>query len=142
VKARFLSTAEAELVEAINYYAGQAPGLGARFLAEVEAAVGLIEAHPQAWTPLSPRTRRCRVQHFSFGLFYQVRAEKILIVTVMVCAAIRSDESNSCELTVCRRGDLPTGHHHKPVGGGLTPAMRLQSPGFPRLRKLIRTLSL
>jgi toxin ParE2 len=83
VKAHFLSTAEAELVEAMNYYAGQAPGLGTRFLTEVEAAVSLIEAHPLAWMPLSSRTRRCRVQHFPFGLFYQVRVDEILIVSVM-----------------------------------------------------------
>lgn len=83
MKARFVSTAETELAEAMTYYSGIEPGLGARFLAEVEAAVGLIETHPQAWMPLSPRTRRCRVNHFPFGLFYQVRAEEILIVAVM-----------------------------------------------------------
>lgn len=82
MKARFLSTSEAELAEALGYYAAQAPELGARFLAEVEAAVSLIELHPLAWMPLSPRTRRCRVQHFPFGLTYQVRAEEILIVSV------------------------------------------------------------
>ena len=83
MKVRFVSTAEAELVEAMNYYAGIESDLGARFVAEVEAAVRLIEAHPLAWMPLSSRTRRCRVQHFPFGLFYQVRAEEILIVAVM-----------------------------------------------------------
>jgi hypothetical protein len=30
------------------------------FLAEVEATVGLIEAHPLAWSSMSSRTRRCR----------------------------------------------------------------------------------
>jgi hypothetical protein len=35
------------------------------------------------WTPLSPRTRRCRVQHFPFGLFYQVHNDEILILAVM-----------------------------------------------------------
>lgn len=83
MKAHFLSTAEAELAEALSYYSAEAPGLGARFLAEVETAVSLIEMHPLAWMPLSPRTRRCRVQHFPFGLFYQVRAEEIIIVSVM-----------------------------------------------------------
>ena len=83
MRARFLSTAEAELAEAMNYYGGIEPDLGARFLAEVEASVALIEAHPLAWMPLSPRTRRCRVKHFPFGLFYQVRTEEILIVAVM-----------------------------------------------------------
>lgn len=83
MKARFVSTAEAELVEAMNYYGGIDPSLGARFLTEVEASVALIETHPLAWMPLSPRTRRCRVTHFPFGLFYQVRAEEIIIISVM-----------------------------------------------------------
>jgi hypothetical protein len=80
---RFLASAEAELAEAVVYYAGEAPGLGDRFLAEVEAAVNLVQAHPLAWMPLSHRTRRCRIQHFPFGLFYQVRADEILILSVM-----------------------------------------------------------
>ena len=83
MKARFVSTAEAELAEAMNYYGGIESDLSARFLVEVEACVALIEAHPLAWMPLSPRTRRCRVKHFPFGLIYQVRAGEILIVSVM-----------------------------------------------------------
>ena len=83
MRARLLSRAEAELVEAMNYYGGQASGLGTRFLAEVEAAVALIEAHPLAWMPRSSRARRCRVKHFPFGLLYQVRADEILILAVM-----------------------------------------------------------
>lgn len=83
MKARFLSTAEVELAAAITYYAGEESGLGSRFLLEVEATVRLIEAHPLAWMPLSPRARRCRVKHFPYGLIYQVRTEEILIVSVM-----------------------------------------------------------
>jgi hypothetical protein len=49
----------------------------------VEAATRLMESHPLAWTPMSPRTRRCRLHRFPFGLFYQVRPDEILIVSVM-----------------------------------------------------------
>ena len=83
MKARFLSTAELELKEAMEFYEAAREGLGAEFLAEVEATVILIEAHPQAWTSLSPRTRRCRTHRFPYGLFYQVRSDEILIVSVM-----------------------------------------------------------
>jgi hypothetical protein len=48
VKARFLSTAETELKEAMEFYEAAREGLGTEFLAEVEATVGLIEAHPLA----------------------------------------------------------------------------------------------
>ena len=83
MKARFLSTAERELKDAIEFYEAVREGLGAEFLAEIEAAVSFIEAHPLAWTALSSRTRRCRISRFPYGLFYQVRSDEILIVSVM-----------------------------------------------------------
>jgi hypothetical protein len=64
VKARFLSTAEHELKEAMTFYEAAREGLGMEFLSEIEAAVSLIEAHPLAWTALSSRTRRCRTSRF------------------------------------------------------------------------------
>jgi toxin ParE1/3/4 len=69
VKARFLSTAELELKEAMEFYEAARRGLGAEFLDEIEATVSLIEEYPLAWTALSPRTRRCRTSRFPFGLF-------------------------------------------------------------------------
>jgi hypothetical protein len=83
VKARFTSVAELELKEAIEFYESAQAGLGAEFLLEVELTTRLIEAHPQAWTSLSPRTRRCRTHRFPYGLFYQIRHDEILVVSVM-----------------------------------------------------------
>jgi plasmid stabilization system protein ParE len=83
VKARFTSTAEMELKEAMEFYQSAREGLGAEFLQEVEAATKLIESFPLAWRPLSPRTRRCRTHRFPYGLFYQIRSDEILIVSVM-----------------------------------------------------------
>ena len=83
MRVRFTSTAEMELKVAMEFYQSAREGLGAEFLAEVQAATNLIESFPLAWSPLSPRTRRCRTHRFPYGLFYQVRAEEILIVSVM-----------------------------------------------------------
>ena len=83
MKARLLSTAEEELQEAIEFYEAAEQGLGAMFLDEVEAALARIEAHPLAWTPLSPRTRRCRPHRFPYGLFYQIRGDEIVVLSVM-----------------------------------------------------------
>ncbi|HEY5345897.1 MAG TPA: type II toxin-antitoxin system RelE/ParE family toxin [Verrucomicrobiae bacterium] len=80
---RFTSTAEAELKVAMEFYQSAREGLGAEFLAEVEATTNLIESFPLAWSPLSSRTRRCRTHRFPYGLFYQVRNDEILIVSVM-----------------------------------------------------------
>jgi plasmid stabilization system protein ParE len=83
VNARFTSAAEQELREAIAYYEAAEHGLGNRFLDEVESTLARIVAHPLAWTSLSPRTRRCRTHRFPYGLFYQVRADEILVLSVM-----------------------------------------------------------
>lgn len=83
MKVRFVSTAELELREAMEFYESVQEGLGADFLREVEAVTRLIADHPLAWTPMSPRTRRCRTRRFPFGLFYQVRPDEILVVSVM-----------------------------------------------------------
>jgi hypothetical protein len=91
VKARFVSTAELELKEAVEFYESARAGLGGEFLAEVEETTRLIESFPLAWMSLSPRTRRCRTHRFPFGLFYQVRENEILIVSVM---DLRRDPKN------------------------------------------------
>jgi plasmid stabilization system protein ParE len=83
VKTRLASAAEIELQEAFEFYEAAEQGLGARFMDEVEAALARIEAHPLAWTPLSPRTRRCRTHRFPYGLFYQVRDDEIVVLSVM-----------------------------------------------------------
>lgn len=83
MKAHFLSTAELELREAVEFYEAARKGLGSEFLAAVEATTHLIESYPLAWTPLSVRTRRCRIHRFPYGIFYQVRVDEILIVSVM-----------------------------------------------------------
>jgi toxin ParE1/3/4 len=83
VNARFTSAAEQELREALAFYEAAEPGLGVKFLDEVESALARIVAHPLAWTSLSARTRRCRTHRFPYGVFYQVRAEEILVLSVM-----------------------------------------------------------
>jgi len=83
VNARFTSVADRELREAIEFYEAAENGLGNRFLDEVEATLARIVAHPLAWTPLSPRTRRCRTHRFPYGLFYQIRAGEIVVLSVM-----------------------------------------------------------
>ena len=80
---RFTSSALKELTQAILYYEQRENGLGTAFLDEIEAAISRVLQNPTAWHQLSPRTRRCRTHRFPFGLIYQIRAEEILITSVM-----------------------------------------------------------
>jgi len=79
----FLEVAEAELGQAIFYYNGQSEGLGFEFAAEVKRVVERIIKYPNAWTPLSKRTRRCRTNRLPYGVVYQIRNDSILVVAVM-----------------------------------------------------------
>ena len=80
---RFTASALGELTLATVHYEEEENGLGAIFLDEVDATVARILTNPQAWHPLSPRTRRCRTHRFPFGLIYEVRRNEILVVSVM-----------------------------------------------------------
>jgi len=78
----FLSPAEREFSEAIDFYNEQSEGLGYLLAAEVKKAIDRIIQYPEAWTSLSKRTRRCIVNKFPYALIYQLRDNLILIVAV------------------------------------------------------------
>ena len=71
MKIAFLPPAKDELVEAIAYYNVQSEG------------DGHVVQYPDAWSKLSPCTRRCRTSSFPYGVIYQAREETLLIVAVM-----------------------------------------------------------
>ncbi|WP_438438227.1 type II toxin-antitoxin system RelE/ParE family toxin [Hydrogenophilus thermoluteolus] len=57
-----------ELEEAFAFYEQEQPGLGRRFLDEVQACRDLIKRLPEAWHPLGNGLRRCRLRHFRWGI--------------------------------------------------------------------------
>ena len=78
----FLEPAQIELEEEVKYYNEQQAGLGYDFAKEVAATIARILRYPEAWTKLSKRTRRCRTKRFPYGVVYQIRGDKILVVAV------------------------------------------------------------
>lgn len=78
----FLDPAGAEFIETIAYYNLQSDGLGYEFAAEIKRTMERILQFPNAWAPISKRTRRCRTNRFPYGLIYQIRSDSILIVAV------------------------------------------------------------
>jgi len=78
----FLEPAQIEFEEAVNFYNRQGEGLGDDFAAEVLNAINRILTHPEAWTKLSKRTRRCRTKRFPYSVIYQIRGDRILVVAV------------------------------------------------------------
>ena len=78
---RILAPAQAELAEAIEWYAKQAPGLGDAFLLETLKTIHLVERHPQAarsqreHPALSPES-------LPYGVIYAIDTGDILIVAI------------------------------------------------------------
>jgi len=79
----FVAAAKAELREAVAYLNTQSEGLGFEFAVEVKRTLERISEFPNAWQPLSKRTRRCRTRRFPYGVVYQIRGDVILIIGVM-----------------------------------------------------------
>ena len=82
MKIPFLEIAQKELDDAIEYYNYESPGLGDVFLAEILNALERIAEFPEAWHPISKRTRRAQTRRFPFGIIYQIRENEILIIAV------------------------------------------------------------
>lgn len=82
MKISFLGAAQSEFDDAIDYYDEQRSGLGFEFAEEVEQALERINHYPEAWSPLSPRVRRCLVNRFPYSVIYEVRSEIIIIVAI------------------------------------------------------------
>ncbi len=78
----FLEPAQLELEEEVRYFNEREEGLGYEFAKEVANTISRISRYPEAWTKLSKRTRRCRTRRFPYGVIYQIRGNKILIVAL------------------------------------------------------------
>jgi plasmid stabilization system protein ParE len=73
---RFLSPAQRELSEAVQYYEKASPGLGLEFLDEIEKTVERILQDPDAWTRVAEHHPRCRTRRFPYGVIYSIQLER------------------------------------------------------------------
>lgn len=78
----FLEPAQIELEEEVKYFNEQQESLGYEFAKEVADTITRILKYPEAWARLSKRTRRCRTSRFPYGVIYQIRGDRILIVAI------------------------------------------------------------
>lgn len=81
-KTKFLELAIQELEDTKEYYDYQQEGLGSRFIVSVYKTIQLIENHPNAWHQVTPRTRRCLIKNFPYGIVYQLKNNCIFIIAI------------------------------------------------------------
>ncbi len=70
------------MTEAALFYEGEASGLGADFLDDVQRAVDRLREHPRLGQVVSGDLRRGLLSRFPFSLIYTIEPEGLLIVAV------------------------------------------------------------
>jgi len=83
MKFRFLTPAEAEMMEAATYYEMQVERLGINFLDIIEAAVVDIAENPEIWPEIEQGIQRRLVRRFPYSILYAVYDNEVIIVAVM-----------------------------------------------------------
>ena len=79
----FHPEAEAEFLDAVDYYEECETGLGFDFSIEVYSTVENILSFPKAWPCLEGDIRRCQTRRFPYGLVYTIEGDAVLILAVM-----------------------------------------------------------
>jgi plasmid stabilization system protein ParE len=82
MKISFLTPAQKELNDAVDWYNEQSTALGNEFLDELDRSLRRIAAYPQSCTEIEPELRRCLIARFPYGLIYGLEEDKIIIVAV------------------------------------------------------------
>lgn len=72
--------AEAELIEAAQYYESRVEGLGKSFLAESDQSVSFIHEAPQRWRIVEADVRRYLMPHFPFAIYYRASEDHVRIL--------------------------------------------------------------
>ncbi len=82
MKAEFHPRASEEIVETTAYYEGEVPGLGDRFIIEVERIVEVLCDQPNIGQSAGEELRRLLLARFPYSLIYSIESERIWVIAV------------------------------------------------------------
>ena len=74
--------AEAEFIEAAQFYEERLPGLGRQFIAAIENAGAMIRRSPERSRIVEADIRRYLVSRFPFAIYYRVTEHELRILAV------------------------------------------------------------
>jgi plasmid stabilization system protein ParE len=80
---QILEEAQLDLEAAVDYYNEESPGLGYEFADEIYRTFDRIAGNPEAWHPVSKRTRRCLTHRFPYAVIFRMRDAGVLVIAVM-----------------------------------------------------------
>jgi ParE toxin of type II toxin-antitoxin system, parDE len=75
--------AEAEMIDAAQYYEMEQQGLGGVFLDEVEVACADAWRHPRRYAYYERPIRSIALKRFPYRLLFAVQEDRVLVVAVM-----------------------------------------------------------
>lgn len=74
--------AEADIRDAVDWYAGQRPGLDAEFLEALTYCFEVLRSHPLAYEAVHGPIRRGLLRRFPYGVFYVVESDRVVVLAV------------------------------------------------------------
>ncbi len=83
MRLEFHAQAREEFLSAVSRYQAEVPGLGARFIAEVERCIGVLLEAPQIGSPVSRKLRRFALNdNFPFSIVYSIQGDTLFVIAV------------------------------------------------------------
>ena len=82
VRISFHELAEREMNDAALYYESEIPGLGVRFLDEIERYIAVIADNPNAGAEIRRKVRRRIMRKVPYGILYVVKKDGIRILAI------------------------------------------------------------
>ncbi len=78
----FRRQARYEFDDAADWYDERRPGLGARFVAEVQAVLNRIIANPQRYAMVFADVREGLLHTFPYAVYYRVEESRIVVLAI------------------------------------------------------------
>lgn len=77
----FTQAARAELIEALEWYEREAPGLGRRFRLEVDRLVERVGASPRQFPVVYKTVRRALFRTFPYALYFVMEDDALTVIS-------------------------------------------------------------
>ncbi len=82
IPVQFRPAASQDLIDAIEWYEAQLPGLGTRFFEDFEQVVSRIEASRGQFPVVYRDARRGLLRRFPYGVFFKNYRDRTLVVAI------------------------------------------------------------